>query len=150
MVSSSIPSSLCAEDSCNLLGGGGAGCAAPPRAGLPEPELVMVSNDHATLGSTVAFFKESMRREAMIGTRIVFALRNVSQCGYQPLEHRFGIKEGGDLHCGKERHFRLVVYRHDEHLSWVMSCTTYRGEEQKQQRQEMDGEYEYEVVRCIS
>jgi hypothetical protein len=45
---------------------------------LAEDELVMVSRDHATFGSREAFFKESMRREAMTGTRIVFALYNIS------------------------------------------------------------------------
>jgi hypothetical protein len=34
----------------------------------------MVLRDHTAFGSADAFFKESMRRDAMTGTRTVFAL----------------------------------------------------------------------------
>ena len=43
---------------------------------LPQLGLVIVSSDHTTIGPTAAFFKESMRRDAMIGTKIEFVLRN--------------------------------------------------------------------------
>ena len=46
----------------------------------------MVSRDHTPLGPTDAFFSESMRREAMTGMRIVFAL---------------GIHVGVDVSCLK-------------------------------------------------
>ena len=42
---------------------------------IPWFIVVMVSRDHGFFGWEVAFFKESMRRDAMTGTRIVFALR---------------------------------------------------------------------------
>jgi hypothetical protein len=38
--------------------------------------MVIVSRDHGIFGWTLAFFKESMRRDAITGTRIVFALRH--------------------------------------------------------------------------
>jgi len=44
-----------------------------PNAAAP-PVSLMVLRDHDISGPVVAFFKESMRRDAMIGTRIVFTL----------------------------------------------------------------------------
>ena len=41
-----------------------------------QDELVMVSRDHIRFDSAAAFFRESIRRVAMTGTKIVFALRN--------------------------------------------------------------------------
>ena len=41
---------------------------------VPLPKLVMVERDHGAYGRAAAFFKESMRRDAMVGTRIVFTL----------------------------------------------------------------------------
>jgi len=41
---------------------------------LSRLRLVMVSRDHSTLGPSAAFFKESIRRVAITGTKIVFAL----------------------------------------------------------------------------
>lgn len=38
------------------------------------PESLMVLRDHGTFGSMAAFFKESMRRDAIIGTKTVFTL----------------------------------------------------------------------------
>ena len=53
---------------------------------------------HAWAGSTTAIFKERMRREAMIGAMIVFALVNT---GYrQP--PRGCTNAGGSLHYGKD------------------------------------------------
>ena len=46
----------------------------PSPASSLEVALAMVSRDHTPFGSVDAFFKESMRRDAMTGTRIVFAL----------------------------------------------------------------------------
>lgn len=40
----------------------------------PKLRLVMVSIDHTTLGPTAAFFKESIRRDAMTGTKTEFVL----------------------------------------------------------------------------
>lgn len=37
-------------------------------------ELVIVERDHGVCGPAAAFFKESMRRDAIVGTRIVFTL----------------------------------------------------------------------------
>ena len=41
----------------------------PSPAGLPVLKLAMVGTVHV-LGSAAAFFKESMRRDAMTGTKI--------------------------------------------------------------------------------
>jgi len=41
---------------------------------VPLSTSDMVERDHGTVGSAAAFFRESMRRDAMIGTRVVFTL----------------------------------------------------------------------------
>jgi len=39
---------------------------------LPKSDIV--ERDHEAYGSAAAFFRESMRRDAMVGTKIVFTL----------------------------------------------------------------------------
>lgn len=73
---------------------------------LPDLGLVMVSKDHATFGSRAVFFRESIRRDAMTGTRIVFVLRSPSRRQDQSLY----IKERGNSHRGKELDFCLKVH----------------------------------------
>ena len=41
---------------------------------VPPQFSDMVEKDHGTVGSAAAFFKESIRRDAMVGMRIKFAL----------------------------------------------------------------------------
>lgn len=48
-------------------------------AGNPPAKLDMVVRDHGFAGSTAAFFKESMMRAAIIGTKVVFSLLNRCQ-----------------------------------------------------------------------
>ena len=48
----------------------------PPPVDLPWFMLVMVLRDHGIFGWAAAFFKESMRRDAMTGTRVEFALHH--------------------------------------------------------------------------
>ena len=69
----------------------------------------MVSRDHNPFGSTAAFFKESMRRDAMTGTRIVFALWDTSRRQYQSLEGHFDVKEKENLHPWQESDFLLNI-----------------------------------------
>ena len=76
-------------------GVGGVSCGAPGTrdakltalfsADLPQVAFVMVLRDHTPIGPHAAFFKESMRRDAMIGRKIIFALRSVSS--RQPSSH---------------------------------------------------------------
>ena len=40
----------------------------------PLLELVIVERDHGVCGLAAAFFKESMRRDVIVGTRTVFTL----------------------------------------------------------------------------
>ena len=40
----------------------------------PSLKADIVSRDHSPIGATDAFFNDSMRRDAMIGVKIVFAL----------------------------------------------------------------------------
>jgi len=80
MATSSISPSFGAtgarEISCNPLDTCGVRSMIPPLAKLLQLMLVMVLRDHDVFGWTVAFFKESMRRDDMIGMRTVFALRH--------------------------------------------------------------------------
>ena len=69
----------------------------PSPVGLPWPVVVMISRDHGIVGLTVAFFKESMRRDAITGIRIVFALRATSRCQYKSHDGHFGVEEKEDL-----------------------------------------------------
>lgn len=82
MASSSISSSFGLVEvsavSCSSLGTCGAKRMTLSSADLPRLELVMVSSDHTTFGPAAAFFKESMRRDAMTGTKIEFVLGNQS------------------------------------------------------------------------
>ena len=66
-----MPSS---EISCNPLDARDAEWMVPSPVSPPWLIVVMVSRDHAPFGSTAAFFRESMRRDAMTGTKIVFIL----------------------------------------------------------------------------
>ena len=61
---------------CNPLGTRGVRSMIPPLVDLPQLILAMVLRDHDVFGWTVAFFKESMRRDDMTGMRTVFALRH--------------------------------------------------------------------------
>jgi hypothetical protein len=68
------------SSSSGVVGASEISCNSPDtldakRAVPSQPGLVMVSSDHAPSGSTAAFFKESMRRDAMTGTKVVFTLR---------------------------------------------------------------------------
>jgi len=51
---------------------------APSSDDPPQFGLVMVSRDHTACGWAADLFKESMRRDAMTGTKIVFAIEGVS------------------------------------------------------------------------
>ena len=74
MDSSSISSSFggagVSEISCDLPSNGDAKLEALSSSDPPAPKLVMVVRDHGPVGSSAAFFKESMRRDAMTGTKI--------------------------------------------------------------------------------
>jgi len=64
----------------NLTGTRSARPAVTPPVGLPRLVLVvvMVLEDHDPFGPAAAFFKESMRRDAMIGIKVEFALWDTS------------------------------------------------------------------------
>ena len=47
---------------------------------VPQSELHMVPRDQGAFCSTAAFFRESMRRDAMTGIRVRFALQIPSSC----------------------------------------------------------------------
>ena len=57
----------------------------------------MVSRDHTAFGWTEAFFKESMSRDAMTGTRIVFALRKPVQMPTSVPRRTLRYQGKGDL-----------------------------------------------------
>lgn len=48
---------------------------APSFTDLPPLEMAVVSNDHTTFGLMAAFCRDSMRRDAITGTKVEFALR---------------------------------------------------------------------------
>ena len=52
--------------------------AVPSSTGLPWLRSAIVKRDHDSFGSTTAFFKEIMRRDAIIGVRTVLALCGAS------------------------------------------------------------------------
>jgi len=60
--------------SCNPSGIRCAEWLTLPSAGIPRFIVAIVSRDHGLFSWTVAFFKESMRRDDMTGTKIVLAL----------------------------------------------------------------------------
>jgi hypothetical protein len=55
-----------------------------PRVALPES--VIVATDHGPCGSMAAFFKESMRRDAMMGTNTMSTLWG--KCHSRPMLDR--------------------------------------------------------------
>ena len=61
---------------CHPLGTRDGELMIPPPVDLPWFMLVMVLRDHGIFGWAAAFFKESMRRDAMTGTRVEFALHH--------------------------------------------------------------------------
>jgi len=78
--SSSISSSFLGVSgvSCDQINVGGTRWGVPPSAAPLPPEYDVVVWDHGTLGLMAAFLKESMRRDAIIGVKIVHALRDTS------------------------------------------------------------------------
>lgn len=83
MDSSSIAPSLggmeCSEVPCDPLSVRGAKRMVMSSGVAPLPILDMVKRDHGTDGSMAAFFKESMSRDIMIGTKTVFTLLDASR-----------------------------------------------------------------------
>lgn len=59
-------------------------------AALP-PKSDIVERDHGAYGSAAAFFRESMRRDAMVGTKIVFTLGTRNQ--NWSFESNLGVEE---------------------------------------------------------
>ena len=76
MATSSMSPSFGAAGAREIPCDRGVGSMIPPLADLPQLMLVMVLRDHGIFGWAAAFFRESMRRDAMTGTRTVFALRH--------------------------------------------------------------------------
>jgi len=69
----------------------------------------MVERDHSSVVSLAAFFKESMRRDAMIGRNAACDLWDPSW--YQSLRGCFCFKEGEDLHPRQELDLRLNMHK---------------------------------------
>ena len=70
---------------------------ATPPVDLPWFTVFMVSRDHGIFGWAVAFFKESMRRDAMIGIRTGLVLRATSQFRYKSHKFHFIAEEKREL-----------------------------------------------------
>jgi len=76
--SSTAPSSgrpVTSRTWCDSLGTCDAKRMVPSCGPAPLPVPCMVARDHGPIGSAAAFFRESMRRVAMIGMRTASALR---------------------------------------------------------------------------
>lgn len=65
----------------------------------------IVSIDHRPVGSREAFFKDSMRRDAIIGVRIEFALREASECQSPGGSSVLKV----NLHRGSERELYVAL-----------------------------------------
>ena len=83
------------EISCDPLSVQDAKRIVPTSGVFPLPKLVIVMRDHGTAGSAAAFFKESMRRDAMTGTKTVFTLRIPSL--YRSFRGCFEVREKSKL-----------------------------------------------------
>jgi len=68
------------------------------------PKFDMVARVHGIAGSAAAFFKESMRRDAIIGTKTVFTLWDPGL--YRSPNQRRRKK---DLHSGEDLNFVLCT-----------------------------------------
>jgi len=79
----------------------------PSPASLPELGSFMVSRDHCPFGSAAAFFKESMRRDAMTEIIIVFALWN--QSFYLGHSKVASTTRRENLHSRQEPNFLLNI-----------------------------------------
>lgn len=94
------------DGSCGPPGTHEAKRIVPLFADLPQAGLVMVSRDHTSCGWAADLFKESMRRDAMTGTKMEFALRNASRG-----EHPYSKKTSTITSTGT----------HIEGMSWTFS-----------------------------
>lgn len=122
---------------------------APSPRGTPLVPKSVMTVDHGPLGSTTAFFKERMRRDAMIGVRIVHALKKRELISLNVV---LEFRGKGSLHPGQELNVRLNVRRsaqRDQPPAEV-PCITYRSKEQEQLERQLTGEYKHEVCRRIS
>ena len=79
-LSSPLSAAEVGEISSNLLGTCGVEPAVSSPVDLPRLTVDIVLKDRNPFSSTAASFKESMRRDAMTGAKIVFALWDTSQC----------------------------------------------------------------------
>ena len=120
------------DSSCSPPGARDAKWMVLSSGGLPQPGLVIVSRDHSTVGPRAAFFNDSMRREAMTGTKVVFALQNEGLNQLQLLRGYLGINKTEELTP------RARVGYHSEHaldehtMRYSLGIyITYRGDEQK-------------------
>jgi hypothetical protein len=68
--SSSTSSSFSGDVLCDILIVCDVEWRVPSPGVLPVPKIVICVTARGSLGSTAAFFKESIRRDAMIGTKI--------------------------------------------------------------------------------
>lgn len=72
---------------------------------MSKPDIAL--RDHGSFGPMATFFKESMRRDTMIGIRISHALRDADQ--YQlvaPAPRRRGLHSWQDLDVRLNMHTR--------------------------------------------
>ena len=86
------------ENSCDPRGNCDAKWRVPSVVSLPTS--VIVARDHCSFGSLAASFRESMRRDAMTGTKIAFALRGTGV--FRSLESRFYVEKKGNPHAGHQ------------------------------------------------
>ena len=97
MAGSSISSSSAGvvRVSCNALDTCGANRMIFLAGGLPELETPMASRDHSNFVRTAAFLKESISRDAIIGTNTMFALRNTSEHQHHGTKKTYASRKQG-------------------------------------------------------
>ena len=104
----------------------------------------MVGSDNGVVGLEPAFLKESMKREAMTGTRIRLVLWDTGQS----LKGIFSISGKGYLHPWKG--YKDILSTHPMNTPSDVSCATYPGEKGEDLTQKLTEKHKYKVPCRVS
>jgi len=136
--------------SCDPPSISGAKWSDPSTSGFPLPKSFTIARDRGFANLAASFFKESMSRDAMIGMRIVHALRDAFWCQSQRSLRRQGEKKRtprAGAECPPECPHTISTTRSVTADVW---CATHRGNEYEQLKYQLTDEDDKEVHRGVS
>ena len=119
------------------------GCTFLPSAQLTGSRSI-VGSDKSVGGSEPAFFKESMKREDMIGTRIRLVLWDTSES----FKGMFSISRKGYLHPGKG--YKDILSTNLMSIHSDVSCAAYLDKKSEDLIQNLTEKHKYKVSCRVS